>query len=417
MKKELKDFSSYFVQNIGSKKGPISPCIVNSASFSYEDSNTAEGIFEGSIKNSLYSRMGNPTTKRLETILAGMDKGVGAVVTSSGMAAISLACMSLLNASDEVICIGGLFGGTYSFFKETMFRFGIKTHFLNASQTKDIESLINEKSKIIYFESIGNPNMRIVEIDNIVQIAKKYNIATIIDNTSTPLTLQPLGMGIDIAIYSTTKIISGNSSALGGVAVFRGINKKDDKFKSDKFKDIHKFIKNKGEIALVVNARKRALRDFGMSASAFNSYLTLLGLETLAIRTNFIANSTKKIVKALSKAGMKVNHPLLKNHSDNKLYKKYFKNGCGTVFTIDFGVKKRAYEFINNLKFAFVTANISDSRTLALHMDSTIFNDFSKDEKEFLGIGKGLVRISVGLENPDDIIADFLHSYTAFSTS
>ncbi len=148
-----------------------------------------------------------------------------------------------------------------------------------------------------------------------------------------------------------------------------------------------------------------------MSATAFNSYLTLLGLETLSLRIKRVANSTEKIVKTLFENGLKVNHPTLINHPDYKLYKKYFTVGCGSVFTIDFGSKEKAFEFINGLKLAFVTANICDSRTLALHMDSTIFSDFAEKEKEFLGITKGLVRISTGLENPDDLIADFLQNY------
>ncbi len=405
---DLEDFSTFIVQEIGSKEGAISPIIVNSASFSYGDSFVAEDIFEGNVAKPLYSRVGNPTTEKLENILTKMEGGIASIATSSGMGAISLAALSLLESGDEVICIGGLFGGSYSFFKESIIRFGIKSHFLKADETNKIKGLINNKTKIIYFESIGNPNMRIVDIDKIVEIADEHDVATMIDNTSTPLTLRAFSMGIDIILYSTTKIISGNSSALGGIAIFRAIKEENDKFKSKRYKNIHKFIEKKGKFALFANAKKKVLRDFGMSASAFNSYLTLIGLETLPLRTKRVFDSTKKIVKALYENGLKVKYPVLENHPDCKLYKKYFTKGCGPVFTIDLGSKKRAFEFIDKLKLAFITANICDSRTLALHMDSTIFSDFTEKEKEFLGITKGLVRVSIGLENPGDLIADFL---------
>ncbi len=254
---KLEDFSTFFVQEIGSKKGAISPAIVNSASFSYGDSFVAEGIFDGSIDKSLYSRVGNPTTAKLENILTKMEEGISSIATSSGMGAISLAALSLLESGDEVICIGGLFGGSYSFFKESIARYGIKSHFLKADEIDRIGEFVRDKTKIIYFESIGNPNMRIVDIEKIVKIADSYGVATMIDNTSTPLTLRAFSMGIDIVVYSTTKIISGNSSALGGVAIFRAIKEKKDKFKRQRYKSIHNFIEKKGKFALFANAKKR----------------------------------------------------------------------------------------------------------------------------------------------------------------
>lgn len=406
----FENFSTKFVQSVGSKEGAISPVITSSASFGYGDAQTAEGIFNGSIKKPLYSRVGNPTTAKLESILAEMDGGIGAVATSSGMGATALATMSLLACGDEIISIGGLFGGTYSFFNETLARFGITTHFFDVDALDAIKNSINENTKIIFLESVGNPNMRLPDISKIVTIANDAGVVLIIDNTTTPMSISPLALGADIAVYSTTKIISGNASALGGCAVFRAINEGEDKFKTSRYAHMAKFIKGAGKMALIPNAKKRALRDFGMSASAHASYQTLLGLETLPLRMDRVVKSVEIIAKELSAQGLNINHPSLEKHPHHERYLKDFKNGCGSLLTIDMGSKEKAYAFLNKTKLATITANIGDSRTLALHMASTIYSDFDDETKKFLGITEGLIRVSIGLENPQDIIHDFLES-------
>ena len=404
----FENYATQFVQGVGSKEGPISPVITSSASFGYGDSQTAEGIFDGSVKKPLYSRVGNPTTAKLESLLAQMDGGVGAVATSSGMGAITLAVMSMVASGDEIISIGGLFGGTYAFFSETLSRFGITTHFFDVDELDNIKSAINDNTKIIFLESVGNPNMRLPDIQAVARIANDAGIALMVDNTITPLSIKPLELGADVAIYSTTKIISGNASALGGCAVFRAINEGEDKFKTDRYPFMHKFIKGAGKMALVPNAKKRALRDFGVSANAHASYQTMLGLETLPLRMERIVKSVEKVAKALDAAGFNINHPALEKHPHHERYKAQFANGCGTLLTIDMGSQEKAYKFLNNSKLATITANIGDSRTLALHMASTIYSDFTQEEKTFLGITDGLIRVSIGLENPQDIIDDFI---------
>ena len=406
----FEEFTTRFVQSIGKKEGAVSPVITQSASFGYGDPETAEGIFDGSIKKPLYARMGNPTNVQLEQILADMDGGVGAIATSSGMAATTLATMSLLKLDDEVISIGGLFGGTYSFFSETLARFGVTTYFFDVEEYVSIEAAITEKTKIIFLESVGNPNMRLPDINAIAEIANRHGIVLIVDNTITPLSLSPLKMGADIVVYSTTKVISGNASVLGGAAVFRAINNGDDKFKTERYKEIHKFIDKMGKMALIANAKKRAMRDFGMSASAFSSYLTMLGLETLPLRMNRIIESIEKVAAALDAKGLIINHPSLASHPQNERYRELFSQGCGTLLTIDMQTQEAAYEFLRRSRLATITANIGDSRTLALHMASTIYSDFDDATRKFLGISPGLIRISIGLENPDDIIKDFLQA-------
>ena len=404
---KFENYCTKFVQSVGSKEGTISPAIISSASFAYGSPETAEGIFNGSVKKPLYSRMGNPTTAKLESIMADMDGGIGAVATSSGMGATTLAVMSLISQGDEIISIGGLFGGTYSLFDETLSRFGIKTHFFDVDEFENIENSINDNTKIIFLESVGNPNMRLPDIKKIATIAKNKNVALIVDNTITPLSVSPLALGADITVYSTTKIISGNSSALGGCAVFRAINEKDDKFKTQRFEFLANFIKGAGKMALIPNAKKRALRDFGMSANAHASYQTMLGLETLPLRLPRIVKNIEIIALELVKNGLHVNHPCLKSHSHHTRYKEDFQYGCGTLLTIDMQTKERAYDFLRKTKLATITANIGDSRTLALHMASTIYSDFDENTRKFLGITDGLIRISIGLENPQEIINDF----------
>jgi len=407
----FEEYSTYFVQEIGSKEGAVSPVIAQSASFGYGDSQTGEGIFNGSVKKPLYSRVGNPTGAKLESILAKMDDGIGAVCTSSGMAATTLAVMSIVSAGDEIISIGGLFGGTYALFSETLTRFGVSTRFFDVDELKEIEAAITDKTKIIYLESVGNPNMRLPDIKAISQIASEHGVVLIVDNTITPMSVKPLLLGADIAVYSTTKIISGNASVLGGAAVFRAINVDgEDKFKGERYKDIHKFIDKMGAMALIPNAKKRAMRDFGMSASAFSSYLTMLGMETLPLRMDRVVNSVEKVAKALNKEGFNVNHPCLPAHPHHERYLKDFATGCGTLLTIDMGSKEAAFAFLDRCKLPIITANIGDSRTLCLHMASTIYSDFSDEEKNFLGITDGLIRVSIGLENPQDIINDFIQA-------
>ena len=408
--KNFEEFCTKFVQSVGNKEGAVSPALITSASFAYGDAETGEGIFDGSIKKPLYSRMGNPTTAKLESILADMDGGVGAVATSSGMAATTLATMSLLSSGDEIVSIGGLFGGTYALFSETLSRFGIKTHFFDVDEFDNIKNAINDNTKIVFLESVGNPNMRLPDIKKIANIANSAGVAFIVDNTITPMSISPLKLGADIAVYSTTKIISGNASALGGCAVFRAINDGDDKFKTPRYSFLAKFIKGAGKMALIPNAKKRAMRDFGMSANAHSSYQTMLGLETLPLRMQRIVSSVESVAFELDKNGFKVNHPSLKSHPQNERYLSDFSNGCGTFLTIDMGTKEKAFIFLNKTKLATLTANIGDSRTLALHMASTIYRDFDEETKKFLGISEGLIRISIGLENPQDIINDFLNA-------
>jgi len=388
----------------------ISTPIISSATFFYESSKEAEDIFSGNSSQPLYSRMGNPTSAQLEQKLSLMENGIGAVATSSGMGAITMVLTSLCSSDDEIIAVGGLFGGTYALMSQTLSRFGIRTKFLSVDDIDNIENAITTKTKVIFCESVGNPSLRLPDLEAIGKIATKYNVAFIVDNTITPIIVRPFKYGADIVIYSTTKIISGNSSALGGIAIFKEV-KDNDKFNTSRYEFLTPFINKLKGKALIGCAKKRSLRDFGMSANAHSSYQTLLGLETLELRNNRINTSCEIVAKILKSEGLNVNHPSLLDSKDKALYDNNFSDGCGSMITIEMGTQEKAFKFLDASKLLILTANIGDSRTLGLHMASTIYQDFTGKEKEFLGITDGLIRVSIGLEKPHDIIDDLLNCY------
>lgn len=410
MYKDFEYYNTLLVQGVANKVGPTAPTITPSASFGYKDSYQAEEIFAGELNLPLYARVGNPTNAKLESVVSKIEGGFGAIATSSGMGALHLAASSFLKSGDEILCVGGFFGGTYTLANETLKRFGIKSSFSKSDDIKFIENKLENGVKVVLLESVSNPTLRLPDIDFIASLCKRYDTLLIVDNTATPLLLRPLELGVDIVVHSTTKNMSGHSAALGGIAVFRKVDMKNDKLLNKKYSDIHPMIEKYKEKSFIAICKKRALRDMGMSANAFGSFLTLLGLETLSLRIQRVNENVDTIVKALSKnigKSAKINHPSMKEHIDHEVYKRYFSNGCGPLFTIDFGSKQKSFEVLNRLKLITLTANIGDNRTLALHMNSTIYRDFDDKVKKSMGITDGLVRVSVGLENPQDIINDF----------
>ena len=407
----FEEFNTFLVQNVGSKTRAIAPTITSSVAFGYENAEEAEGIFAGSVQNPLYARMGNPTNTKLESIMAKLDGGSSAIATSSGMGAMSMVLTAFLESGDTVLCIGGFFGGTYTLVNETLARFGVKGEFFDVDEMEAIEAKLASGVKALVVESVGNPNLKLPSLQQIITLCNKYNTLVIVDNTVTPLIIQPLKMGADIVIYSTTKIISGHSAALGGIAVFREA-KEEDKLHNDKYRAIHPVLEKAKKKAFFAICKKRAMRDFGMSANAFGSFITMLGLETLALRTQRVNENVQLLAKLLNEGltDIEVRHPSLENHEHHDRFKKEFKDGCGSLLTLDCGSKEKAFALLNNAKLLTQTANIGDNRTLALHMRSTIYRDFTPEQCKFLGITDGLIRVSVGLESPHTIAEDFIQA-------
>lgn len=409
-------FNTLLVQNVGSRVGPVAPTITPSAAFGYQNAEEAEGIFSAQVNKPLYARVGNPTNIKLEGIVAKMEGGFGAIATSSGMGAISMVCTAFLNTGDELLCIGGFFGGTYSLVNETLARFGVSNSFCEVDDFEHIESTLKRGIKMVIFESVGNPSLTLPDVQRIIDLCNQYETLVMIDNTATPILLRPLEMGADISVHSSTKNMSGHSAALGGIAVFRAVKEEDDKLLNEKYADVHKIVKKMGKKAFIPICKKRAIRDFGMTANAFGSFMTMTGLETLALRVERINKSVEKVSAILDEKlpeGVSVNHPSLSSSPDNARYKADFAQGCGPLLTIDCGTKERAFTLLNNLKLVILTANIGDNRSLALHMTSTIYSDFNEDARKFLGVHEGLIRVSIGLEDPKTIAEDFLQAANA----
>ena len=406
-------FNTQLVHNVGSRVGPIAPTIAPSAAFGYENAQEAEGIFGATVNKPLYARVGNPTNAKLEGIVAKFEGGFGSIATSSGMGAISMVCTAFLNTGDELLCIGGFFGGTYSLVNDTLARFGVSNSFCEVDDFEHIESSLKRGVKMVIFESVGNPSLTLPDVQRIIDLCNQYETVVMIDNTATPLLLRPLTMGADIVVHSSTKNMSGHSAALGGVAVFRAVKEEGDKLLNEKYKDLHKIVKKMGKKAFIPICKKRAIRDFGMTANAFGSFMTMIGLETLSLRVERVNQNVAKVAEILDEKfpeGVSVNHPSLASSPDNARYNSDFPQGCGPLLSIDCGTKERAFAFLNQLKLVILTANIGDNRTLALHMTSTIYSDFDEEARKFLGVHEGLIRVSIGLEDPKSVAEDFLQA-------
>ncbi|MCF6201749.1 MAG: aminotransferase class I/II-fold pyridoxal phosphate-dependent enzyme [Hydrogenimonas sp.] len=408
--KHYEYFNTLLPELTGNREGPVASVITPSAAFGYTSAQEAEAIFAGEAQKPVYARMGNPTGGKLENAITRMEGGAGAVVTSSGMGAIAMVLTAFLRSGDKVLCVGGFFGGTYAMMRETMPRFGIEALFCDTDEYDYIEKSLENGVKMVLIESVGNPNLRLPDIRRLALLCDRYKALFVVDNTLTPLIVQPLKMGADIVIYSTTKIISGHSAALGGAAVFRALKSEEEKLTDSKFKDLHPFLK-KGKGALMMVLKKRSMRDFGMSANAFSSFLTLLGLETLALRVKRVNESVAKVVSILYDQGVKVRHPSLKYHEHNLRYEALFEDGCGPLFTVECSDKERAFALLNETKLVVQTANIGDNRTLGLHMSSTIYRDFDEESRKKMGVTPGLIRFSMGLQSPLAIAEDIIDAW------
>ncbi|MDY0401813.1 aminotransferase class I/II-fold pyridoxal phosphate-dependent enzyme [Sulfurovum sp.] len=413
---DFEQYSTLMVHSVGNRVGPIAPVMVPSAAFGYESAEEAEGIFAGSVAKPLYARVGNPTNGKLESIVAKMEGGIGAIATASGMGAMSMVSMAILNSGDELLCIGGFFGGTYSLVNETLARFGITNSFCEVDDFDHIESRLKSGIKMVMMESVGNPSLRLPDLQRIIDLCNQYETILVIDNTATPILLRPIEMGADIVVHSSTKNISGHSAALGGIAVFRSVDPENDKLLHPKYADLHKFVKKMGNKAFMAIFKKRAIRDMGMTANAFGSFMTMIGLETLPLRIERINQNVERVAAILQEKlpdGVSVNHPSLPGSPDYERYRSDFPQGCGPLLTLDCGTKERAFRLLDALKVVIQTANIGDNRSLALHMTSTIFSDFDEAARKFLGVHEGLIRVSIGLEDPQVVAEDFIQAANA----
>jgi O-acetylhomoserine (thiol)-lyase len=397
----------------GSRAVPI----YQTTSYQFKDAEHAAALFGLKEFGNIYTRLMNPTTDVLEKRIAALDGGIGALAVASGQSAISLAILNIAQAGDEIVSFDNLYGGTYSLFKNTFARFGIKVNFVKSNDLEALKKAITAKTKAVYAESIGNPKLDVADIESASKIAHENGIPLIIDNTVAPYLLRPFDFGADIIVYSATKFLGGHGTSLGGIIVDSGkFNWENGKFPliTDADPGYHglKFteaLKPIGNIAYIIKARVSLLRDLGPAISPFNSFLLLQGIETLHLRLPRHAENALAVAEFLEKNPSVewVNYPGLSKNSEKKRADKYLKKGAGAV--IGFGIKgglEAGKKFINSLELISHLANIGDAKFLAIHPASTTHQQLSEDEQLATGVTPEFIRLSIGIENIDDIIED-----------
>jgi len=392
--------------NGDSVSGATAVPIYQTVSYAYKTAQELADVFQGKAPGYIYTRIANPTTTALEARLTLLEDGIGCIATSSGMAAIASVVMSLTRAGDEIITATGIFGGTVSLFENTLGRFGVKTNFVDAADTNQFAKAINDRTKLIFIETIGNPRMDVPDIPAIADIAHKANVPLVVDNTvTTPFIIRPVDFGADIVVHSTSKFINGHGTAIGGAIIDTG----NYNWRKGVFDDIRDLSNNIGQLAFLANLRNLIYRDLGGCPAPMNSYLMLQGLETLPGRMAKHDKNAWKLAQFLQ-AHQKVswvNYPGLTNSRFNDRVTKQFAGRGGGLLTFSLGDRQKAFTFIDSLKLAKNLANLGDAKTLVVHPSSTIFHEFSIAEQNKMGVTEDMVRVSVGIENFEDIKADF----------
>ena len=372
----------------------------------------------------IYGRLTNPTQEVFEKRIAALEGGSAALAVASGAAAVTYTVQALAQQGHHIVAATTIYGGTFNLFEHTLPAFGIETTFVDPTKGVDVfEAAIKDNTRLIFIESVGNPNATLIDIQAVADIAHKHKIPLVIDNTfATPYQVRPFELGADIVVHSATKFIGGHGTTLGGVIVESG---KFDWEKSGKFPQLVKpnpsyhgvsFYKAVGAAAFVTYIRAILLRDTGAAISPLNAFLLLQGVETLSLRVERHVENALKVVEYLSKNPKvdKVNHPALENHPDHALYKKYFPNGGISIFTFEIkGGAKAAQKFIDSLKIFSLLANVADVKSLVIHPASTTHSQMTEEELLASGITPATIRLSIGTEHIDDIIADLEEGFKA----
>lgn len=364
----------------------------------------------------IYGRLTNSTQAVFEDRVAALEGGTAGLAVASGAAAVSYAIENITGAGDHIVAAKTIYGGTFNLLEHTLPLYGIKTTFVDPQNPENFDKAIQENTKLVFIETLGNPNCNITDIEAVASIAHRHGIPLIVDNTfGTPYLIRPIEHGADVVVHSATKFIGGHGSSLGGVIVDGG---KFDWKQNDKFPQLSKpvdsyhgiiFADAAGDAAFVTRVRAILLRDTGATLSPLNAFILLQGLETLSLRVERHVFNALRVVGFLSKHPKvaKVNHPSLESHPDHSLYEKYFPGGAGSIFTFDIkGGVKEAYAFIDNLRIFSLLANVADVKSLVIHPATTTHSQLGKEELADQGIFDSTIRLSVGTEHIDDIIND-----------
>jgi len=391
--------------------------IYQTTSYQFHDTDHAANLFALAEFGNIYTRLINPTTDVFEKRMAALDGGVGALAVASGQSAITISILNIARAGDEIVSADNLYGGTYNLFHYTFAKLGIKVNFVPSNNIDAFKKAINNKTKAIYAESIGNPKLDIADLEALSKLAHDNGIPLILDNTVSPYLLRPIDFGVDIVVYSATKFIGGHGTSLGGVIVDSGkFNWTNGKFPliADPEPSYHglefvKALEPIGNIAYIVKARVVVLRDLGPALSPFNSFLFLQGLETLPLRMIKHSENALAVAKYLKANPLVswVNYPGLDSSPEKGRVKKYLPKGAGAI--IGFGIKggiEAGKKFINSLQLISHLANVGDAKTLAIHPATTTHQQLSEEEQLATGVTPDFIRLSIGLEHIDDIVED-----------
>ena len=397
--------------------------IYQTTSYVFHNSAHAAARFGLTDAGNIYGRLTNSTQDVLEKRLAALEGGVGALALASGAAAVTYVIEALAQKGDHIVAQKTIYGGSYNLLAHTLPLYGIETTFVDAHNLEEVTAAVQPNTKAIYLETLGNPNSDIPDIDAIAAIAHAHQIPLVIDNTfGTPYLIRPIEHGADIVLHSATKFIGGHGTTLGGIVVDSG---KFDWKASGKYAPIAdpnpsyhgiSFVDAAGPAAFITYLRAILLRDTGACISPFNAFLLLQGVETLSLRLDRHAENTKKVVEFLASHPQveKVNHPSLPDHPDNALYRKYFPNGGASIFTFDIkGGQKEAHAFIDALEIISLLANVADVKSLVIHPATTTHSQLNDEELEDQGIHRNTIRLSIGTEHIDDIIADLEKGFAA----
>lgn len=395
--------------------------IYQTTSYVFHNSEHAAARFGLADAGNIYGRLTNSTQEVLEKRIAALEGGVAALALASGAAAITYTIQALAGSGDHIVAQKTIYGGSYNLLAHTLKRYGIETTFVDIHNEEEIKAAVRPNTKAVFLETLGNPNSDIPDIDAVSELAHQYGLPVVIDNTfGTPYLIRPIEHGADIVVHSATKFIGGHGTTLGGIIVDSG---KFDWEKSDRYPQIAKpnpsyhgvsFAKAAGPAAFVTYVRAILLRDTGAAISPFNAFLLLQGVETLSLRLERHAENTKKVVEFLQKHPQveHVNHPSLPEHPDHDLYEKYFPNGGASIFTFDIkGGKEEAFRFIDSLKIFSLLANVADVKSLVIHPATTTHSQLSEEELEEQGIHANTIRLSIGTEHIDDILADLENGF------
>ena len=399
--------------------------IYQTTSYVFHNSQHAADRFGLRDAGNIYGRLTNSTQGVLEDRVAALEGGIAGLAVAAGAAAVTYSILALANAGDKVVAQKTIYGGSVNLLDQTLPNYGITTTFVDIRKLEEVEAAIDDKTKLLFIETLGNPHSDIPDIEALADIAHRNKIPLVIDNTfGTPFLIRPIEHGADIVIHSATKFIGGHGSTLGGIIVDSG---KFDWEASGKFPQFTEpnasyhgvsFVQAAGPAAFATYVRAILLRDTGAAIAPLSAWILLQGLETLSLRLERHAENTAKVVEYLNNHPLveKVNHPLLSDHPDHELYKKYFPNGGASIFTFNIkGGKEEAYQFIDNLEIFSLLANVADVKSLVIHPYDTTHSEMTPEQLEDAGIYQNTIRLSVGTEHIDDIIEDLDEAFKALA--